>query len=76
MSSKDKTRSKLMETMRMTKADPGKKVDAAEKKQTTAPQESKPIKNKEKKTATKKASTPPQKSSVDPFQATRRVWPD
>jgi len=76
MSSKDKTRNKLMETMRMTKGDPGNKVDAVDTKQTIAPQDDKPTKKKEKKTAIKKASEDSQKSSVDPYQTTRRVWPD
>ena len=76
MSSNDKTRNKLMETMRMTKADPGKKAESGDTKQAIAPQDDKPIKKKEKKTAAKKASKGSQKSSVDPYQTTRRVWPD
>jgi len=76
MSSNDKTRNKLMETMRMTKADSSKRVDNSDMKQTKAPQEDKHIKNKEKKMPTKKVVTDSQKLSLDPYQAVRRVWPD
>lgn len=76
MSSSEKTKNKLMETMRMTKADPGKKVGDADKKQTNTSQDDKPIKDKKKNTAPKKAVKDRQKLSVDPYQTARRVWPD
>jgi len=77
MSSSDKTKNKLMETMRMTKSDPGKKVEAAEKKQTKAPQAEKPTKKKENKVAAKNVAKDTQNLTVDPYQTTRRrLWPD
>jgi len=75
MSSSEKTKQKLMETMRMTKADPGKKVGAADTNQTKTSQDDKPIKDK-KSTAPKKAVKDSEKLSVDPYQTVRRVWPD
>ena len=76
MSSSDKTKNKLMETMRMTKADPGKKVGAAETKKTKTSQDDKTIKDKKMNTAPKKEVKDRQKLSVDPYQTARRVWPD
>ena len=76
MSSSDKTKQKLMETMRMTKADPGKKVGTADTKQTKTSQDDKTIKDKKKNTAPKKAVKDSEKLSVDPYQTARRVWPD
>lgn len=76
MSSNEKTKNKLMETMRMTKADPGKKVAvaAADTKKTKTPQNDKP--KTDKNTAPKKVVKDKQKLSVDPYQTARRVWPD
>lgn len=76
MSSSDKTKQKLMETMRMTKADPGKKVGAVDTKQIKTSQDDKTIKDKKKNTAPKKAVKDSEKLSVDPYQTARRVWPD
>jgi len=76
MSSSDKTKNKLMETMRMTKSDPGKKVEAADKKQTKVAQAEKPAK-KENKPATKNVAKDAQNKTADPYQVSRRrLWPD
>lgn len=73
MSNKEKTKNKLMETMRMTKSDPGKKVEpvAVASEQIKAAQDDKPV-VKEKKAAVKETQT----SSVGSYMAARRVWPD
>ena len=76
MSSSDKTKQKLMETMRMTKADSSKSTEKADTKQTKTSQDDKPIKDKKKSTAPKKAVKDSEKLSVDPYQTARRVWPD
>jgi len=73
MSSKEKTRNKLMESMRMTK-DPANKTEEADKnKVASKPEAAKP----EKKPAAKKpeAKKAPAKSKVTPFPS-KRVWPD
>jgi len=77
MSNKEKTKNKLMETMRMTKSDPGKKVEpvAVASEQTKAPQDDKPA-IKEKMATVKKAVKDTQNSSAAPYMAARRVWPD
>ena len=69
MSNKDKTRNKLMETMRMTKADCTNKLNEVDEADT-------PIQKKKKKTTMKKVSKGTPKSSADPYQTVRRVWPD
>lgn len=79
MSSNDKAKQKLMESMRMTRAGSGKKIKQSDKKQNIAPQEVKTVKTvkaKKKISATKKTTTDTQKIAVDPFQSSRRVWPD
>lgn len=76
MSSNEKTKNKLMETMRMTKADPGTKAVSADTKQTKTSQKDKLIKDKKKNTAPKKAEKDSEKLSADPYQTVRRVWPD
>jgi len=77
MSNKEKTKNKLMETMRMTKSDPGKKVEpvAVASEQIKAPQDDKPV-VKEKKATAKKSVKETQTSSVGSYMAARRVWPD
>jgi len=75
MSNKEKTKNKLMETMRMTKSDPGKKVDPVVSEQVKAAQDQKPIIT-EKKTTAKQAEKETQNSSAAAYMATRRVWPD
>jgi len=82
MSSNDKAKEKLMESMRMTKASPGKKIKEADKWQNITPKDDKivmpkkKVASKKKTAATKKASTETQKLAVDPYQSARRVWPD
>ena len=76
MSSNDKAKEKLMESMRMTKASPGKKIKEADKKQGVASKETKPVKPKKKVAATKKVSNDVQKLTADPYQAAGRIWPD
>lgn len=76
MSSNEKTKNKLMETMRMTKADPGKKPDVVETKPMETSQEAKPVKNKKKNATAKKAVKNNQNASANAYQAAQRVWPD
>jgi len=72
MSTNDKTRNKLMESMRMTKSDPGKKPEETAVKESAKPTE-KPTAKKavEKKKPAKKVS-----KTTDAFQSSQRVWPD
>ncbi len=80
MSSNDKTRNKLMESMRMTKADPGKKPEAAETNASTKPAAATTAKKpaEKKKVAAKpaKAANKSTPNAADPFQSAQRVWPD
>jgi len=76
MSNNDKTKQKLMESMRMTKEGSDKKIDDADAKQNIIPKDEKPVKKEKKQATTKKAATDTQKLSVDPFQPVSRVWPD
>ena len=76
MSNNEKTKNKLMETMRMTKSDPGKKVDAVDTKQSKAPADDIAIKQKQNKPIVKKAAKDTEKLSSDPYQTVNRVWPD
>ena len=75
MSSNDKTRQKLMESMRKTKKGATKNIPAAESET-----KSKPAKatSKKKNVSTKKeAAKAISKAKPDPYQsARRRVWPD
>jgi len=75
MSTKDKTRNKLMESMRMTKADPANKTEEADKKVASKPEAAKPEPKKPapKKQETKKAAPKPEKVTYLP---SKRVWPD
>jgi len=75
-SGSDKTKNKLMETMRMTKADSNKKVDGVNTKQAAKPQNDKPVKKIAKKSAPKKTAKVGEKSSAAPCFSSRRVWPD
>jgi len=77
MSSTDKTRQKLMESMRKTKA------GSASKSDTTTTSESKASSAGQSKAAAKPAPAkrkparkPVPKTGGDPYQAGRRVWPD
>jgi hypothetical protein len=71
MSSNDKTREKLMESMRKTKAGAVKKTVEADSK----PEEKKTIRKKAKKADKKKVSKPAQPGG-DPYQSGQRIWPD
>lgn len=75
MSNKEKTKNKLMETMRMTKSDPGKKVDPVDTNPIKTPEDDQPV-IKENKATAKKAVKETQNSSVDSYMTARRVWPD
>lgn len=72
MSSNDKAREKLMETMRTTKAGSEKKVDETG----TEPQVDKPVKQKKDPAVAKKAVKGSPKAAAAPFISSRRVWPD
>jgi len=77
MSDNDKTRNKLMESMRMTKSDPGKKPEAAASKAPAKP--AKPAESPAaKKTVEKKKPTAkkPAAKKVETIQSSNRVWPD
>ena len=75
MSSNDKTRQKLMESMRKTKAGTSKKTEEAESK--VKAQDKKPVKEKEQKTDKANKSHNRDKVTGDSYQTVRRrVWPD
>lgn len=76
MSSSDKTKKKLMETMRMTKAGSSKTIEEVETKQPKTYQDDKPVMKKTKSIVTKEEAKKSQKLSVDPYQTVQRVWPD
>ncbi len=76
MSSNDKAREKLMESMRVTKAGSVNKDEEADTKQNVTATNDKPIKQNKKNVATGKVSKDIQKIAVDPYQSVRRVWPD
>ena len=74
MSSKDKTREKLMGSMRKTKADAG--IGTASKTEPVASQTTpEPAKSAPQK-ASRTQSPQPQRVSSDGYQSGRRVWPD
>ena len=75
MSSKDKTREKLMGSMRKTKADAG--IGTTSKSEPVASQTApEPAKPAPQKTTSRAPSSPPQTVSSDGYQSGRRVWPD
>ena len=76
MSNTNKTKQKLMETMRMTKAGSKKPVESVAAQPAKTVQKKKSVVKKKKTVAPKKETKPIQKSSENPFQAARRVWPD
>lgn len=76
MSSGDKTRQKLMESMRKTKAGAGKKTVETDSKTTNKPVEEMKAEKKAKKVDTKKAAKPSLQPGVDSYQSGRRIWPD
>jgi len=77
MSSKDKTREKLMGSMRKTKADAGigakSKPESTETSQSAAPKTAKPAVEKRGNATQKSQSST---MSADNYQSGRRVWPD
>jgi hypothetical protein len=80
MTTKDKTREKLLSSMRKTKAVIGDQPNAKQAHATTyAPPASKPAKvaasPAKPAEATKSSSTRPSLAS-DPYQSRKRVWPD
>lgn len=76
MSNTDKAKNKLMESMRMTKAGSDNKSVQADTQQDLMPKEDKPTKKEKKSAATKKVTKDTQKTSDNPFQTIKRVWPD
>jgi len=76
MSNNEKAKNKLMETMRMTKSDPGKKADPVTSEQTKPAQVNKPVTPKKTDSAKQKAVKVTKNLSADPYQTARRVWPD
>jgi len=72
MSSKDKTREKLLGSMRKSKADAGIDTPASPPRETQKPAAAKPA-------VRKKAASLPEKSTQggsDAYQSGHRVWPD
>lgn len=76
MSNNDKTKQKLMESMRMTKAGSDNKTEEADASQDLISEDNKAVKKETKNATTKKAAKDAKKVSVDPYQSVRRVWPD
>lgn len=75
MSSKDKTREKLMGSMRKTKADAGigsKKKTQSAPSQPAAPERAKPVAQK----GRGAQNSQPRTITSDSYQSGRRVWPD
>ena len=76
MSSKDKTREKLMGSIRKTKADAGigtnHQSESAPASQAAAPAPAKPASQE----ARRSPGSQPQAVSSDGYQSGRRVWPD
>ena len=64
-SNNDKAKQKLMESMRITKANSGKKIKEVDRRQNITPRDDKPVKQKKKTAATNKMSTDTQKPAVD-----------
>jgi len=76
MSNNDKTRKKLVESMRKTKAGSSKAAVEVDAKKSMEPKNDTLIKKKKKTVATKKVANDTQKISRDTYQTSRRVWPD
>ena len=79
-SSQEKTRNKLMDSMRKTKAsatgttEPAASTNKVEKKQ--AQKRKRAVTKKPAKASTKKVSKKVSKTAADQYQAGQRVWPD
>ena len=76
MSSNDKTRQKLMESMRKTKAGTAKKTSEETKNANSQPREEKPVAKKEKAVSRKKDKKQAPVNTVNLYQCGRRIWPD
>lgn len=76
MTSNDKKRQKLVESMRKTKANSSKNIEGVDTKQAIALEDNKPIIKKKKNATTNITGKDTQKFSVDSFRSARRVWPD
>lgn len=74
MSSNDKTRQKLMESMRKTRASSNEKTE--QEKSNVKSQQKKPVKKKSIKKTRVKPTRISDKVAVDSYQSGRRVWPD
>ena len=75
MTSSDKTRQKLVDSMRKTKAASGSESADSSKPATSAGSRAKPRKTGSK-TKSKTSTTPARPNGGDPYQVGRRVWPD
>ncbi|MGW8246631.1 MAG: hypothetical protein ACWGOV_00860 [Acidiferrobacterales bacterium] len=75
MSSKDKTRQKLVGSMRKTKAEAGIGAETEETKVSPDLPKPKPAKQAEPR-ETRREWTSPASSKGDRYQSGRRVWPD
>lgn len=74
MSSSDQAKSKLLDSMRMSKQGSTTEVTASE---TPAPaKKAEPSKNKSANKSNKAKPAAPKKPITDNFQAAQRVWPD
>lgn len=77
MSSRDKTREKLMGSMRKTKAIAGIGGEQVGKKTAnTGPAEAKPVRSTPRKVIRDVPSRRTGMDKADPYQSGRRVWPD
>ena len=84
MSSNDKTRQKLVDSMRATKAadstkaEPAKPAEPVAAKPVASTNDDKPAKQKKKPAPAPAPKAPKNtgKKGSDPFQTARRVWPD
>lgn len=75
MTTTDKTRQKLVDSMRKTKAGAGSESADSSKPASSAGSRAKPRKTGSK--SKSKTSTPPARpDGGDPYQVGRRVWPD
>lgn len=76
MNGNDKTRQKLMESMRKTKAGVGKNAVAAESKDRGHIKKGETVKAKTKKAQKRVSVKKDAQSTSDLYQSGRRIWPD
>lgn len=74
MSNNEKTRHKLMESMRKTKAGSSSKTEQTDSN--VKAQETKPVKKKTQKTDKNVPNHSTDKVTADSYQTGRRIWPD